>query len=87
MSNSSQWNNRQERMTNLFRQLGLDDSEQGIADFISQHQLPAEVKLADAPFWNDGQRQLLDELLRADGKWTIIADQLNEALHSDAAPT
>lgn len=74
--------NRQERMTNLFRQLGLDDSATGIADFIAKHQLPAEVKLVDAPFWNTGQRQLLDELLRSDAKWTIIADQLNEALHS-----
>lgn len=71
----------QVRMTNLFHQLGLDASEKGIAEFISNHQLPPEVRLADAPFWNAAQRQLLDELLKADAKWAPVVDQLNEALH------
>lgn len=69
------------RMTNLFQQLGLDASEKGIAEFISNHQLPAEIGLVDAPFWNEAQRQLLDEMMKADAKWVPVVDQLNEALH------
>ena len=71
-------------MTILFLQLGLDADEQAIADFIGAHRLPADMRIADAPYWNDGQRQFLAEQLKADAKWTTIVDQLNEALHKDA---
>lgn len=71
-------------MTHLFQQLGLDHSEQGIAQFIKDHQLPTEVKLSDARFWSDAQRQFLVEELKEDADWAVIVDQLNEALHADA---
>ena len=71
-------------MTNLFLQLGLPADAPAIAAFIGAHQLPAGVRLADAPCWNDGQRQFLAEQLRADAEWAPIVDQLNEALHADA---
>ena len=71
-------------MTELFLQLGLDADNQAIADFIGSHQLPSDVKIVDAPFWNSGQRQLLAESLKADAAWTTIVDQLNESLHEDA---
>lgn len=74
----------QVRMTNLFLQLGLDASEQGIANFIQNHQLPADVRLLDAPYWNEAQRQFLEEQLKADAPWALIVDQLNESLHEDA---
>jgi len=77
-------NNAVVRMTNLFLQLGLDASEEGIASFITSHQLPADVALADAPFWNDAQRQFLAEQLSADAHWAMVVDQLNESLHEDA---
>jgi len=72
------------RMTNLFLQLGLDASETAIAQFIKTHQLPADVMLADAPYWNDAQRQFLTEQIKADAAWAIVVDQLNESLHEDA---
>jgi len=71
-------------MTNLFLQLGLDASVQGIAQFIQGHQLPTEVALGDAPYWTDAQRQFLMEQLKADAAWAVIVDQLNESLHADA---
>ncbi|MBP6216283.1 MAG: DUF2789 domain-containing protein [Luteimonas sp.] len=71
-------------MTNLFLQLGLDADDAAIARFIGAHQLAAGTHLADASFWNDGQRQFLSEQLRADAKWTTIIDQFNESLHADA---
>lgn len=72
----------QVRMTNLFEQLGLDSSEQGIANFIKNHPLAPEVSIVDAPFWNDSQRQMLREMLIANARWAGIVEQLNEALHS-----
>ena len=48
-------------MTNLFLQLGLDADDAAIARFIGAHQLAAGTHLADASFWNDGQRQFLSE--------------------------
>lgn len=72
------------RMTNLFEQLGLDSTEQGIAQFIEAHQLDADILIADADFWTEGQRQFLIEKIKSDGEWAIIVDQLNESLHEDS---
>ena len=72
------------RMTNLFLQLGLDSSAHAIAGFIQSHQLGADTAIADAPYWNDAQRQFLAEQIKADAAWSTVVDQLNEALHEDA---
>lgn len=77
-------NNSVVRMSNLFLQLGLEASDQAIADFIRAHQLPGDVGLVDAPYWNDAQRQFLAEQLKADASWSIVVDQLSESLHEDA---
>ena len=71
-------------MTNLFLQLGLDASEEGIAQFIKDHQLAADVQLGDAPYWSDSQRQFLVGQLKADAAWAIVVDSFNQSLHSDA---
>ena len=71
-------------MTNLFLQLGLPAGKDEIAAFLRAHQLPEDVRVSEAPFWNDGQRQFLSEQLGADARWTTIIDQLNESLHEDA---
>ncbi len=70
------------RMTNLFLQLGLDATPEGVAHFISQHLLAPEINVLNADFWNDGQRQLLKEMLCSDGEWALVVDQLNEALRA-----
>lgn len=72
------------RMKNLFLQLGLDESDAAIAAFIEAHQLPAAVKITEAPFWTEAQRQFLSEQFKADALWVTVVDQLNEALHADA---
>ena len=71
-------------MTNLFEQLGLASDEASIQEFIKAHQLEACVYICDAPFWSVGQRALLAEKTITDDDWTIVVDQLNEALHEDA---
>ena len=71
-------------MTNLFRQLGLPEGKDAIAAFIRDHQLPEDVRVSEAAFWNDGQRQFLREEWGEDADWAIVVDELNEALHADA---
>ena len=51
------------RMSNLFLQLGLEADDAAIAQFITEHQLPAEVHIVDAPYWNQGQRSFLRETM------------------------
>ena len=71
-------------MTNLFLQLGLPAGKDDIARFIREHQLPDDLLISEAPFWNDGQRQFIREEWREDADWAIVVDELNEALHADA---
>ena len=75
-------NTSQPRMTNLFEQLGLDASDAAIAEFIKNHQLDSGTYICDASFWSPGQRAFLAEKTASDDNWTIIVDQLNEALHN-----
>jgi len=65
------------RMTTLFEQLGLDASNEAIAAFILSHQLPADTKVTEAPYWSTSQRQFLGEQLKSDAEWAIVVDELN----------
>ena len=56
-------------MTNLFLQLGLPAEKAEIAAFIRDHQLAEDVRVSEAPYWNDGQRQFLREQLVVDADW------------------
>lgn len=71
-------------MTNLFLQLGLPAEKHAIAAFIRDQQLPEDVRVSEAAFWNDGQRQFLREQLAVDADWAIVVDELSQALHADA---
>ncbi|GAA3714516.1 DUF2789 domain-containing protein [Oceanisphaera sediminis] len=64
----------------LFEQLGLDASHEGIEHFLSTHRLPPEVELMDAPFWSASQAGFLKEGLQDDSDWAEIIDQLNASL-------
>ena len=66
------------RMTNLFRQLGLDSTPEGVAEFIGKHRLLAKTHITDAPFWNESQRALLTELLDSDADWAVVVDELRD---------
>lgn len=71
-------------MSTLFEQLGLPSDPQSIDDFIACHApLPNEVRLADAPFWNDSQRALLRDEWIEDAEWAPIVDELNARLHEE----
>ncbi|NIF19292.1 DUF2789 domain-containing protein [Pantoea sp. Cy-639] len=69
------------KFSELFKQLGLADDPVGIDQFITSHSpLKSEVKLVDAPFWNDAQRAFLRDSIGDDADWAELFDQLNEAL-------
>lgn len=76
--------NSDKTINTLFEQLGLDGSDEAIDQFVLEHQLSQDLKLVDAPFWNDNQRKFLKEEYRADAGWIEIIDDLNVRLHKDA---
>ncbi|MDY6984261.1 MAG: DUF2789 domain-containing protein [Pseudomonadota bacterium] len=65
----------------LFRQLGLPSDKAYIEQFILDHRpLEPEMKLSEAPFWTDGQRDFLKKALLDDADWAPLVDQLNAEL-------
>ncbi|MFG3451280.1 MULTISPECIES: DUF2789 domain-containing protein [Pseudomonadaceae] len=71
-------------MSTLFEQLGLPSDPASIDNFIADHApLPNHMKLAEAPFWNEGQRALLRDEWIEDAEWAPIVDELNVRLHEE----
>ena len=68
-------------MNELFAQLGLDNSDEAIEQFIADNQLDEETSLREAPFWSDSQRAFINEEWKKDAIWAITLDELNARLH------
>ncbi len=70
-------------LTDLFAQLGLPTDEPGIEHFIATHApLPANLRLAEAPFWTPAQAAFLREAILQDSDWVELVDQLSIALRT-----
>ncbi|GAP76633.1 MULTISPECIES: DUF2789 domain-containing protein [Pseudoalteromonas] len=67
-------------MTTLFQQLGLPSSDEQIEQFVTDHKLSPELKLADAPFWSQAQRHFITESLEQDADWCELIDELDAQL-------
>jgi hypothetical protein len=68
-------------LASLFKQLGLDTSNQAIEDFINRNRpLPDSVKLYEAGFWNASQALFLESALDEDADWADVVDELNVLL-------
>ncbi|WP_299787606.1 DUF2789 domain-containing protein [uncultured Shewanella sp.] len=67
-------------LSHLFEQLGLENSEESIAEFISKYKIPDDVLLTQAEFWNDSQRCFLKESLEEDAQWSELIDHLDTQL-------
>lgn len=72
-------------MNELFAQLGLDNSDEAIEQFIANNQLDEETSLKEATFWNDSQRAFINEEWVKDAVWAITLDELNARLHEQCA--
>lgn len=70
------------RLADLFDQLGLDSTQQAIDEFVGAHQLSADTKMEDAPFWNVSQVQLFVEAREQDADWVELVDELDALLHA-----
>lgn len=66
----------------LFQNLGLASDEKDMDLFVDQHQLAIDVKLSDAPFWNDQQREFL-KMNEGDSGWLPVIELLDELLHDN----
>lgn len=65
-------------LAHLFAQLGLDNSDRAMAEFIAAHQQREAGPAIDAlPFWTDSQRAFLVEGLAEDSVWAASIDELN----------
>ncbi|WP_300521820.1 DUF2789 domain-containing protein [Alcanivorax sp.] len=66
----------------LFAQLGLDNSDSAIEDFIHQYAgtLKDSMHLHQAPFWNDAQARFLADAIREDADWAEAVDSLSALL-------
>ena len=73
--------NPNDKMPELFAQLGLDNEPDAIRQFICDHRpVPDGMRLYDAPFWSVGQAALIKEKLQQDDDWSIVIDTLNVQL-------
>lgn len=67
--------------SDVFRQLGLTSDPNSIERFIQTHRpLDPAVRLPDAAFWSEAQRNFLQQQLSADADWAELIDQLDASL-------
>ena len=65
----------------LFAQLGLDNSDEQIIQFIKKNRgIADEVAIHEAKIWNSAQASFLQEALAEDSDWAEIVDSLNAQL-------
>lgn len=68
----------------LFEQLGLASDQASIDAFVARHSpLPDDVKVSEAPFWNESQAAFLKEAIMDDADWEPVVDELNVLLHEN----
>lgn len=71
-------------MNELFAQLGLDNSDEAIDNFVANNQLGEGEALVESTIWNDNQRMFLQEEWKKDAAWVEVIDDLNVRLHPSA---
>ncbi len=67
-------------LSTLFAQLGLNNSQSDINQFIVEHKLAHDLSISSAPFWNTAQKAFINESLAEDGDWSEMIDQLDNLL-------
>ncbi len=67
-------------LNGLFKQLGLPAEASAIKDFVDQHSLAKDQRLAEASFWSPNQAAFLEEAIADDSDWAEVVDQLDAML-------
>ncbi|WP_305464703.1 DUF2789 domain-containing protein [Photobacterium leiognathi] len=70
----------QHNLSNLFSQLGLNNSDEFIQVFITKHQLSQQQHITEAPFFSKVQRRFIQECQEQDADWCEVIDQLDALL-------
>ena len=75
-------------LTSLFKQLGLENTNEAIEDFICRNKpVPGHLELHEAEFWSASQASFLKEAIEEDSDWAEIVDELNALLRRPHAYT
>ena len=70
-------------LESLFEQLGLDNSDEAIAQFIKLHKaIPDDVVLHEAGFWTESQADFLRQSVEEDADWAEVVDHLDAMLRN-----
>lgn len=65
----------------LFGQLGLPSDDNSIEQFIDRNRgLEKNLRIEDAPFWNESQAAFIQGSLIEDAEWAELIDQLSSRL-------
>lgn len=68
-------------LVSLFKQLGLDSTNEAIEGFINRNRpVPSNLALHEAEFWSASQASFLKEAIEKDADWAEIVDELNVLL-------
>ena len=68
-------------LASLFAQLGISNSSKDIEDFVRTNRgIASDLKLHQAPFWNESQSSFLCEAIAEDSDWSEIVDTLDTLL-------
>jgi hypothetical protein len=70
-----------DKLSSLFAQLGLPNTENDIQTFTRHHRLAPSEHIEKANFWNNSQRTFLKEALQWDSDWVELVDHLDALLH------
>lgn len=69
-------------LASLFKQLGLDSTNEAIEGFIDRNRpVPGSLLLHEAEFWSASQAAFLKEAIEKDSDWAEVVDELNVLLH------
>ncbi len=73
-------------LASLFKQLGLDCTNEAIKGFINRNgPVPSNLVLHEAEFWSASQAFFLKEAIEEDADWAEIVDELNVLLRKPHA--
>ncbi|HIF9370801.1 TPA: DUF2789 family protein [Photobacterium damselae] len=67
-------------ISHLFKQLGMQSSQEFIEEFIATHHLSTSEQLSDASFLHPAQKRFIKEAKEQDADWCEVIDQLDALL-------
>jgi hypothetical protein len=73
----------QRTLSELFIQLGLNNSKDAIQSFINDHQLDGLDAIEKASFWTPNQKNFIKDAWLKDSDWVGAIDELNVALQNE----